>query len=428
MNTKLILGHASINVNGTGEFRIGNDATPIGSAYTAELYFTPTSDGVVGILCASTASLNAVGSDLTGGTFLSYLVSDWSSGQTFTMKGDVTALWAAGQKIIVYRFQSTYQSGVDCYEYTIASMSANGSDTDITISEASPGVTFRAGGLVGHLTRNIVIGKASATLTFGNYNTNRPIVRHASTSTGASIANLKSTAFIGLTYIFPQTTGRLDLTGCVVRNGYASIGQPGNYRCFNSVLTDCIFVSNSIHLSYLYDVMINSCASFSDASRDQFKLHGCKFDDYYEVNNRYSGYGLLYNLFKCQFLNIDTVGIYSLLYQSGNRNLMLNGNIGKFRHHSNTCPPTYDFLPPETDNSFGFYNTHFVNDLLFRSDWWGAFRWAVLTFDNHNGTLGDVRRATQWYRTKTNGDGPLWRSGEVDRAVPPERLRLQGAH
>src|SRR4030042_3053460 len=399
-NTKLVLGQNNLNVNGTGELRIGNDADPIGSPYPEELSFPTTSDNGKGLVCAAASALNIVGSDLTGGTLLTYLIADWSAGQTFTVHGDVTAKWAAGQKVVVYRFRGTYQSGVDTYEYTIASMAAHGSDTDITISEAAPGVTFRAGGLVAHVTRNVIIGKASATATLGNYNSNRPYVNHAGTSTTTSIATTKHASFFGCVFMcYPTTSGRWDVTGCVTRNGLSSISTNAAARSINSIYTDCIFLSNNIMLRNLIGCKIVGGATIC-CGRDSETLYGCDFNNHYLVNCMVGTGSVFIYIYGCNFNLVDVVGAYTYFRSPNTGVRVFNSNFGKFRHHANTCAPTYDFLQVATEGeNAAFYNSYFSNDPLTfpaGTTWWGSKNNVNLSFDDFNNVLGDTRRYTNW--------------------------------
>jgi hypothetical protein len=420
-NTKMVLGHQNVNVNGTGELRIGNDADPIGAAYTAELYFTTTADNAKGLICAAASALNIVGSDLTGGTLLTYLIADWSSGQTFTVYGDVTVKWAAGQKIIVYRFLNTFQTGVDCYEYTIASMAANGSDTDITISEAAPGITFRAGGLVAHMTRNIVIGKMSATLTMANYNTNRPTITHAMTSISNSIATTKHACFVGIVRVTPTTYGKWDFTNCIVRNSNNCFGANGAFWIANSVFTDCLFVSINYAPQYWVACTVNGGALICSIEFNQVH-YGCSFNNFYVVNHRQNGASVFKNMYGCNIDAVEVVGCHSYFNGTVIGLRVYNSIFGKFRHHANICTPSYDLYAHAVGDSFYFYNCYFTNDPLTvpEGSYWASNQSVNVSFDNFNNVLGDCRRMTQYYQTKSNGT--TVRSGGAAKSLEIYRM------
>lgn len=417
-NTLLALGHNNLNVKANGELRIGNDASPIGAAYTAELRFNTTADGTKGLWIANGGILSIVGSDVKGGTLQTYLIANWTSGQTFTVYGDVTSKWSPGQSVLVHKFNTSYQSGVECNEYTINSVAANGGNTDITISEAAPGVTFRAGALVGHMTRNVIVTKGSATTTIGSGNVNRPVLEFASTTYTTALAHLKHAVFIGLYALDANTAGRIDLTGCVTRNCRYPFGTAGAYRNYNCVLTDCLFTSADANLILQTGSHFTNCVFMCNASYYQ-NLWGCIFDNCYFVNIRtYLFTTVGGNIFK----NCDMVGFdYIIAASTIINNMFFNCNFGKYRHHANTSTYNYEFYSITSGDSSYFDNCVFGHDPpQVHSTFWGLANAVKHGIDNFNGTSGRHYSWTNWYARASNSS--VVRSGGAAASLEIYRL------
>lgn len=193
---------AGNNLNIYGTLQIGTSGSPIGGNYTAQLL----SKG--NITVQNDGTMDVYGDSTFRSTRKSNLVTNWSSGQTFTLEGDVTGDWQVGDTIWMHRkdpnssqaTNSSYRRPLDSSTsyggfnmYTIASLSLNGSDTDITINETAPPMTFYSGGEVWNVEHNVKIvgddritrtqfltrsGHTSVSCYFYNYNNN------FSTSTG----------------------------------------------------------------------------------------------------------------------------------------------------------------------------------------------------------------------------------------------------
>jgi len=214
MNTKLTLGNASITVKSGGELRVGSSTNPIPKNYKAELVWNTTSDNSKGITVESGGLVNIYGDpDYYGSSEETVLASDWTSGQTFTIIGDFTNKWNVGDEITVHRGQLYSDYNTDVRLFTIASISLNGSNTNITINEAAPGVTFKAGGKVINVSRNVILTKYNASKTIGNYNSNRPRIL-VSSDNALSIKHAQITGFYSVNFSFYSGT----IEGVVIRN------------------------------------------------------------------------------------------------------------------------------------------------------------------------------------------------------------------
>jgi hypothetical protein len=414
-NTKLQFGAASLTVKNGGFLLIGTAANPIDSSHTAEMYFAPAGDNAVGLTGEATGTIEIEGTDLNGGTMFSYLISDWSGGQTFTVHGDVTADWVVGQKIVTHRFPAAYSAAVNSFEYTIASLSANGADTDITISEAAPGGTFRAGALVANTTRNIIIGKTSAVLTLGNQNGNRPFF-HVSNP----LSTIKHATFVGI-WSFGNTNsaGQLYLTNVVVRNsgrlgcyGYTSYGL----RADKLLLVTCPIIQ-------LFGGYFTNLVSFCLATFVSYTFNST-FDNMYVINGTDSNYGFIGNsVVGCYIKNVDVVDMPNYISAPGSTAIggnmtFANANFGKYRHNANVSTSVYFLRVINGLISMYFYNLY-LNATLFVYSY-GADSQSDLRFDDFGGVLGDTRRLTKGYDTAT--EATVVRSGGSTISLAISRL------
>jgi hypothetical protein len=399
-STKMILS-AALTVQNGGTLRMGSSGTPIDSSHTAELYFT-VGDGSNGLVLAATGKLEAYGTDFTGSKHINYLTANWTSGQTFTVKGDVTAAWAAGQTLVVQRFHSAYPTAIGGGEYTIASMAANGSDTDVTISEAAPGTTFRAGAIVMHTKRNVALGKTSATRTLGNKNTSRPVFSTNSTSVTVAYVDVQDAEFVGVQQLFIPGAGNnpyMKFTRVVARNGYF-IGSAGaGAQTMNTIWNKCLFIS-WVTFYGQRRATFTECVMF-DTPISQMREN--RFTDCYFV--QYNGLMFDFAIVQNIFINCDWVELQRAIgcvdYTGpvmGNK--FFNCNFGMFRHHSNTCTFTQHYNAVPVYGGDHHYNSKFNVDVTYYdwSPWPGPF----VRYDDYGGTLGDTRTHSRGVRTKTN--------------------------
>lgn len=392
-NTKIQFGNAILTIKNGGALRIGTSANPIDSSHTAEMYFTGGSDNGYGLSTDTTGALEIEGTDINGDTMFSYLVSDWSGGQTFTVHGDVTGKWVNGQKIITHRFPAAYTGAVNSYEYTIASMAANGGNTDITISEAAPGGTFRAGALVANTTRNVMFGKTSATQTPGTVNGTAPYIICQST-----LSSVKHAAIIGA-WAFSNTsvTGKLDLTNVVVRNS----SRLGSYSAYSYNVTADKLLVISCNISTQIGGEFSNVVSFCYGGQLFSSNFCCSFTTVYVANGTNNSYPFIGDLNSgCLFKDVDVVDYAAYIGGAGaitlgSDNKFFNINFGKYRHHANVCTNiTFIHTINGLVNMY-FYNAY-LNGTLAVSTWAAAGQ-GDLRFDDYGGTLGDTRRSTKDY-------------------------------
>jgi hypothetical protein len=179
--------------------------------------------------------------------------------------------------------------------------------------------------------------------------------------------------------------------------------QYGWYRVTGSKVTNSLFYGSGTSLAYIY---------------------GVAFDNCYFINFSYAGSGsMLYQYCRdVEIRNSDFVDHYTA-YIGGTAAQLehfeiryYNCNFGKYRHHSNTVTTGNDLLWFGLAERFYFYNCWFLNDPI-TTDWVTASggNTSEAVFDDFNNTIGDNRRQTWYYSTKSNAT--VVRSGGSAKSV-----------
>jgi hypothetical protein len=216
--TKLTLGHVDIVINNGGELRVGNSTDKIANGQYAEILWKTTADNAKGIDIKEGGKLTVNGDPAHyGSDWDTTLAVDWTTGQTFTVVGDFTTKWAVGQEITAHKGALYAAYNTDTALFTIKSLTLNGSNTDIEINEARPTGTWKAGGNVNNVSRNVRLGKLGASTAIGNYNTNRPRITDANTVGGN--VNINDACFTGFYSAIGGGKGAVLGAGFVIRNG-----------------------------------------------------------------------------------------------------------------------------------------------------------------------------------------------------------------
>jgi len=166
-----------VTVNSSGTFQAGTSSTPIDSAYNFDLNFDQGSSARNVFVVNNGATIDLYGdSDYYGGDRYAYLDSDWTTGQSFYVTGDLTG-WQSGQKFYIHENidYDNYQDNGHIYTIdTVGSYDAGNDRTQITITETEPLLTFNAvhnthqSKLI-MISRNIFIGDPDAPLTVYGY-------------------------------------------------------------------------------------------------------------------------------------------------------------------------------------------------------------------------------------------------------------------
>lgn len=229
-NTKITFGHVDLSISATGELRAGSSSAPINSANTCELVWNTTADNTKGILVtASGGKVTAAGSpSVYGSSYVTTLAADWTTGKTFTVTGDYTTKWKQNQILFVPSY-GTSSVGTNYCQVTIASLAANGLNTNITINETAPGIACYAGGHVVNVSRNVMFKKYGATISRENRNTNRPRIFDNSYSSGVSggildFSNVEISAFYAI--------NQFSNSSCKVKNTSFHNGQGAIYTAY----------------------------------------------------------------------------------------------------------------------------------------------------------------------------------------------------
>ena len=211
-----------LTVQSGGEIEIGTSGTPFSSSYTCTITWNYTTDST-GFAINTGATCSVYGSpDYFGGTWadsFSYLNAAWSSGQTFTVYGDFTSKWHTGDHIAVFRGGTTELTRLTGYGvYEITTIAANGGNTDITITDTAPAVTFASGSDVIYLGRNVRFWKDGATYAAGTFNTNRPSIYPSQSITSTTSTHFHNIDFWGCKTV--NMDYQTYITNCIVRNCY----------------------------------------------------------------------------------------------------------------------------------------------------------------------------------------------------------------
>lgn len=284
MNTKLTLGHQDILVNSGGELRMGDSSAPIPKDCTAELAWKTTADNAKGINIANGGKWTVYGDPAYyGENDIAELVADWTSGQTFTVLGDYTSLWRPGQTLTIHKGTNYAAYNTDVMLGTITALVPNGSNTDITISQAFPGGTFYATGRVTNVTRNVKLYKFGAFGLIGAYNTNRPRILDGSGILQQNV-HVEDAQFTGFYSI--NTKYNPVFKNVVYRNGNAFIETSGG-----------INISTSGRVFSCATALTGTALASSADGLDVYASYTA-LSGFYETNltgNIYANYIALYN-------------------------------------------------------------------------------------------------------------------------------------
>lgn len=278
-NSRLYFGNVIMTVGATGTLKMGTTGAAIPSSYTAELYFNTTNDDTNGIVVNAGGQLLVEGDPAYyGSDFDTTLSANWTSGQSFTTTDDMSAKWAVGQKILVHKNALYSSYTTDVVMYTIASISG----TTITISEAAPGVTFASGGFVLNVSRNVVIGKKSATWDASTQNSNT--IKIGFSTSGA--CTIKYARIIGCNYGIRNPGFQTTLLGCVLSNQtrimYSSSVSHTIADCIVHGITSAFdtvsgggTVSGSYFCAISNGILINTTKNLSFSACNFFSNVGC---------------------------------------------------------------------------------------------------------------------------------------------------------
>ena len=300
---------AILTVNSGGTLQAGTSGTPIGAAYTCKLHWPQGSSARYVFVINDGAIVNIYGDPTYyGSTRNASLDSDWTTGQTFYVTGDLTSKWASGQKFYIHENinYDNYQN--DGHIYTIASVGSydSGNDrTPITISESAPAITFTAvhattawqNKLI-MLSRNIELADPGTTLTVYYYNTYTERIRlDNNQATGNNLIRLKDVFMYGWDY---GIDGGYNFNCQNVVLGFNNYGSNSGTANMFSL---CDFISNSIGSNYGTAYTFSSCDfisnNYGSSSGTAYTFSSCDF-----ISNNYGSYSGTANIFSsCDFIS-----------------------------------------------------------------------------------------------------------------------------
>lgn len=217
VNTLISFGTGYLTVRIAGVLDWGTEEDPIPASVTAkfEMLAGSTSSGINHVLGAQTFFHGDPA--YYGNVRETYLLEDWTSGQSFKVAGDVTG-WQQFQEVLVHK--GSYKDRfTDIVLLTIDEVVADGADSIVTILNAFPGGVFLAGGEVFNLSRNVEFGKLGNTRALNNYGgTSAPFCANTQ-----PIQYAKHVSFINA-----RTLNALATESCVVRNASAPMVSTGS--------------------------------------------------------------------------------------------------------------------------------------------------------------------------------------------------------
>ena len=263
-DTKLTFGNVDFTIGATGVLITSSDGTignigVVDKAKYCYVIWNTTADNSKGPVITDGAYIDVRGdTSLYGGTHTTTLAVDWTAGQTLTATGTAPLSWVAGQTFTIAR--NTGNGVATTLRYTIASVAANGANTDITISEAAPGISFVAGGQIFNEARNVKIYKLGAeTPAMDTIYTNRPRVVDNHITGTVKWTDVQFTGFYFYDGVNACTGGSFEFTNTIHRNCYY-----GLYRIKNAVLTGCSVYSNSNGFYSGTSFTLTDCSVYSN--------------------------------------------------------------------------------------------------------------------------------------------------------------------
>ena len=265
-DTKLTFGHVDFTIGATGVFITSSDGTVgnigvVDKAFTCSIIWNTTGDNLKGIVITNGAYVDMRGdTTLYGGIHATTLAANWSAGQTLTATGTAPLSWVAGQTFTIAR--NTGIGVATTLRYTIASVAANGANTDITISEAAPVISFVAGGQIFNEARNVRFYKLGAeTPAMATVYTNRPKVTDNHVTGMVKWTDVQFTGFYFYDGVSACTGGTYEFTNTIHRNS-----AYGLYRIETAALTGCNAYSNTRGFYNFTHCTLNTCNAYSNTN------------------------------------------------------------------------------------------------------------------------------------------------------------------
>ena len=270
MNTRLAFGANVLTVETTGKLYIGEGEGVgefIPKDYTAILEWATTSNITTLSMTGIRPDVRFFGDPAYQPTRLITLASDWTSGTSFTVVGDVSTQWRLNDEIVVARFiaPTTSNPQTDClFKGTIKTLTLSGSNTIVEINEANPGWVCYAPSRVLNLnSHNIIIRKVNPVTALGTATTSAPMLTRANSTTADGIAiptyfnNVLFHAIRGL-----QLNTGMSVKRCIFRNCNYTTFNAYHFLAFEDVITALSGAPYNTRTGYFKDNYFFGCASF----------------------------------------------------------------------------------------------------------------------------------------------------------------------
>jgi len=216
-NTLMTFGHDWLTINHLGNLSVGTSAAPIHKDYTAKLAWNCTADLGSGIDYNASSTVNIFGdSDYYGADEETFMANDCTNSVIITAVDDMSSKWNIGDEIVIHRNDGGWIN-YSTYLTLTTIVGLSGSLIECADSISSD---YKSGGIIAHLTRNVIFYKVGYDGGLGQQNTNRP--DFIGNNGQQSIANIYDASFGGFYRVIAlaQWPGATKIRRSVFRNGY----------------------------------------------------------------------------------------------------------------------------------------------------------------------------------------------------------------
>lgn len=350
MNTKLTMGQVDIDIKIGGELRVGTSGAMIPKEYIAEVLWNTTVLATKGLFSNAGAG-NTSGKvticgdpDYYGSDDDTYLQADWaapaSGDSTFYAIDDMSEKWQVGQELVIHKGGAYVHTLNDlCLVNIRDTVTWDGSKSTIPVTMIHiPGgaATFKDGGDVVNVSRNVKLGKLGASINIGTYNALTP---RAALGVGEGNANSdvrysQWTGFYGIIMGNPYpSSNKLNFLGNVVRNNNL-YGMQGGALCNISG----VFYSNNQAFSTMSRCIISNAKIFASTIAANL-CRKCQFLDSVSIFSNATGFQNIAHtvVFASLYSNLNTI------YSNSMNFLTFGGKLG-FDPFDRVKNNTYDIV------------------------------------------------------------------------------------
>ncbi len=323
-NTQLIVGDSDRNTwlysRGTGTLSIGTSAAPIHKDYKAKLHFEGLTTGAYGLQTPDGATVGIRGDpNYRGSLTFTKLASAGDGGNIITVFDDVSD-WNIGDHLVINwgdRWSGNHITLPDLILTSVVGISG-------TLIECADAVdsSFLEGGVVAHMTSNVLIGQLNLDYDLWNYTAspNKPSWEGGGDSPHETNVDIRNAEFAGWNRIryFGWDTGGPIFYDCNFRNALYALSGISDASLYN-----CNFNSHSATFTSLKNCYLENCVIIW--TRNLNYNTGMYWKDCYilvndghfynDANSRYEGClinadGAGYNMVNCDFYDCAFTSVW----------------------------------------------------------------------------------------------------------------------